>query len=181
MEEEDIVLFKRNNPSDFAISMIERLPLNYHQGVLNAAAMVSNAGVPTEDEWTNYGRSMWKKAYMLWTCLDPRHKRDPKTQQPLALMDGVKWCLRILYDASLASEMQLNEIMAKIQIVSQEDAIKNWYGPTDQGVGGPPQAETPAAKDSTKESDTAAGPGFSNTSPENTNTPENRFSDYLPT
>ena len=88
-DEEMLVLWKRNDPGEFAGKMIQRLPLTYHQGVLNAAALANNGGIPTEDEWHNYGASMWKKAYRLWVCLDPRHKEDPNTKKPLALIDGV--------------------------------------------------------------------------------------------
>lgn len=135
-DEESIVLWKRNSPGEFAVKMIERLPLNYHQGVLNAAALATNGGIPTEEEWTNYGRSMWKKAYLLWVCLDPHHKTDPKTQQKLALVDGLNWCLRILYDAAVSSQAVGRDLVAEIEqkchIVSQESAIKNWVSPPDQ-------------------------------------------------
>jgi hypothetical protein len=162
-EEEMLVLWKRNDPGEFAVKMLQRLPLNYHQGVLNASATANNGGIPTEEEWTNYGHSMWKKAYTLWVCLDPRHKQDPQTKQPLALIDGVQWALKILYAALQHSQEKLDELMIKIQIVSQEDAIKNWCGPTDQGASAGQEATQPE-----KQSPTEAGLGYSDTASPNT-------------
>jgi len=164
-EEESLVLWKRNSPADFAVKMIERLPLNYHQGVLNAGATANNGGIPTEEEWTAYARSMWKKAYMLWTCLDPRHKQDPKTNRPLHLFDGVQWAMKILYAATqhdaVADEApsKIGELMAKCHIVSQEAVIKNFSGRLDQ------QVET-AATDSKNESATTDGQQSSTSSPQ---------------
>ena len=169
-EEESVVLWKRRDPGEFAVKMLNRLPLNYHQGVLNASAAANNGGIPTEEEWDAYGKSMWKKAYMLWTCLAPRHKQDPKTGQKLELFDGLHWAMKILYAAQTFDETQamigqpatkLNEIMLKCHIVSQEQAIKNFAGPTDQDLGGP---ETQSEKPSPSE----AGLGYSNSSPGNT-------------
>jgi len=166
-EEESLVLWKRNDPGEFAGKMIQRLPLNYHQGVLNAAALVANGGIPTEEEWTNYGHSMWKKAYRLWVCLDQRHKVDPQTKLPLALMDGVQWCLKILYDAAQSSDAIGRDLVAEIEmkclIVSQESCLGNWSGPTDPEVSAGPE-ETPQERSSP----TQVGPGFSNSSEPNT-------------
>lgn len=159
-DEETLVIWKRRDPGEFAGKMIQRLPLTYHQGVLNAAALVANGGIPTEDEWTNYGHSMWKKAYRLWVCLDPRHKQDPQTKLSLNLIDGVEWCLRILYDAAQSSEAVGRDLVADIEmkcmIVSQEAAIKNWDSPPDPEVSG---GETQEEKSSVS----TAGPGFSST------------------
>ena len=159
-DEETLVIWKRMDPGEFAGKMIQRLPLTYHQGVLNAAALVANGGIPTEDEWTNYGHSMWKKAYRLWVCLDPRHKQDPQTKLSLNLIDGVEWCLRILYDAAQSSEAVGRDLVADIEmkcmIVSQEAAIKNWDSPPDPEVSG---GETQEEKSSVS----TAGPGFSST------------------
>jgi hypothetical protein len=159
-DEETLVIWTHRDPGEFAGKMIQRLPLTYHQGVLNAAALVANGGIPTEDEWTNYGHSMWKKAYRLWVCLDPRHKQDPQTKLSLTLIDGVEWCLRILYDAAQSSEAVGRDLVADIEmkcmIVSQEAAIKNWDSPPDPEVSG---GETQEEKSSVS----TAGPGFSST------------------
>lgn len=141
-DEESIVLWKRNNPVDFVIRFIRSgLDVAYHQGAMNASALASNGGIPSEDEWKNYGQSMWKQAYLLWTCLDPKHKRDAKGN-PVHLKDGIEHALKILYDAVQYDAMlgvpqdspqsKLNELRVKCQIVSQEDVIKNWSGPPSQ-------------------------------------------------
>ena len=166
-DEEMLVLWKRNDPGEFAGKMIQRLPLTYHQGVLNAAALANNGGIPTEDEWHNYGASMWKKAYRLWVCLDPRHKEDPNTKKPLALIDGVNWCLKILYDAAQSSEAVGLDLVAEIEmkclIVSQESALGNWVGPTDSG-----QSDGPEEMPQGTPSSFTGGPGSSNSSLPNT-------------
>lgn len=149
-EEESIVLWKRRDPGEFASKLINRLGVNMYQGVLNASALANNSGVPTEEEWASYRASMWRKAYMLWTCLDKRHKQDPKTNQKLHLFDGLEWCMKILYAAQVFDEtqslvgqpaMKLNEIMLKCHLVSQESAIKNWSGPRDHEASRGPETE----------------------------------------
>ena len=130
-DEQTLVVYLRNNPGDFAAKMMQRLPEKVWQGVLNAAALAANGGVPTEEEWTNYGNSMWKKAYRLWTVLDPQHKVNDKGV-PFTLIQGVEYALNMLYEAAQASEIVgrdlVSEVMMKCIIVSQEDALKNWSG-----------------------------------------------------
>ena len=169
-EEEAIVLWKRKQPSQFAVDLMERLPLNYHQGVLNASALANNSGLPSEDEWANYRASMWRNAYMLWTCLDNKHRCDPKSGKPMNLFDGLQWTMKIIYDAQQFDETQtlvgqpatkLNELILKCRIVSQQDALSNWSGPTDLEAGG-------QTTNFENKSPTADGPEFSSTLQANT-------------
>ena len=144
-DEEALVRWKRSDPTEFAWKLIQRLPGNLQQGVLNASAFANNTDLITEDEWDRYRASPWRKAFMLWTCLDDRFRNDPQTNRPMALLDGVQWCLRIIYDAMLADEAQqlsgqpgskVQELVLKCYIVSQESALKNWDTPLDPEVSG---------------------------------------------
>ena len=172
-DEESLVRWKRSDPTEFAWKLIQRLPGNLQQGVLNASAFANNTDLITEDEWERYRVSPWRKAFMLWTCLDDRFRNDPQTNRPMTLLDGVQSCLQIIYDAMLADEAQqlsgqagskVQELVLKCYIVSQEAALSNWAGPIVQEPVGPEPQETSPPKPS----DSTGGPESFSTSPQST-------------
>ena len=175
-DEESLVRWKRSDPTEFAWKLIQRLPGNLQQGVLNASAFANNTDLITEDEWERYRVSPWRKAFMLWTCLDDRFRNDPQTNRPMALLDGVQWCLRVIYDAMLFDEAQqlsdqpgpkiskVQELVLKCYIMSQESAVSNWAGQPVPEQDGLAKQETQPPKPS----DSTAGPASSSISAQST-------------
>jgi len=150
-DEEALVLWKRRDPGEFALRMVQRLPASYHAGIWEGAAAANMRGIPSEEEWSAYNSSSWKTAYMLWQTLDPKHKVDKETSGPIDLIDGVQWALGFI--TSLPRE-KLQELSILIALVSQDTAIKNSSGRTAQPVPAESQPpETPGMTD---------GPPYSN-------------------
>jgi hypothetical protein len=128
-DEEALVLWKRRDPGEFALRMVQRLPASYHAGIWEGAAAANMRGIPSEEEWSAYNGSSWKTAYMLWHTLDSKHKVDKDTSGPIDLIDGVQWALGFI--TSLPRE-KLQELSILIALVSQDTAIKNSSGRTAQ-------------------------------------------------
>ena len=125
-DEMAVVLYLRQDPGEFAWRMVQRLPASYHAGIWEGAAAANMRGIPSEEEWGAYNKSSWKTAFMLWTCLDPKHKKVAGTEEALDTIDGVEWCLRII--SSLPND-ELQALLIKIAYVSQDAAIKNSCSP----------------------------------------------------
>ena len=124
-EEMALVLSLRQDPGEFALRMIQRLPASYHAGVWEGSAAANMRGIPSEEEWAAYGASVWKTAFMLWTVLDPKHKLTAD-KEPRDLLEGVRWCLDII--TSLPQD-EMQSLMLKIAYVSQDAALKNSSSP----------------------------------------------------
>lgn len=152
-DEEAIVLWKRRDPGEFAIRMVRMLPASYHAGIWEGATAANMRGIPSEEEWAAYGKSQWKSAFMFWNTLDERHKKNAQTGEVVSLLDGVNWAMEFM---TALPEAALAELHMKIQLVSQEAALKNSSGrqgpsplpaePTEQQTEGP---DTPDTRQST--------------------------------
>ena len=152
-DEMALVLSLRNDPGEFALTMVQRLPASYHAGIWEGAAAANMRGIPSEEEWSAYNASSWKTAFMLWTCLDPKHKMVPDSQEQRDLLDGVQWCLEILTSLPRG---ELQALLMKIAYVSQDESIKNSSGPTDQpATGENQQTDTPATTDQSQSTNTS--------------------------
>jgi hypothetical protein len=124
-DEMALVLWLRNDPGEFGLELVNRLPASMHAAVWEGCAAANMRGIPSEEEWAAYGASSWKTAFMLWTTLDPKHKIDPNTRVARDTISGVEWCLAII--TSLPPN-ELQELLIKIAYVSQDAALKNLHG-----------------------------------------------------
>ena len=156
-EEMALVLSLRQDPGEFALRMVQRLPASYHAGVWEGAAAANMRGIPSEEEWAAYNSSSWKTAYMLWICLDPKHKMIEGTKEQRDLLDGVEWCLGII-TALPVDELQ--SLLMKIAYVSQDAAIKNSRGPAADkaDLGQKPQTDIPSTTDQSPSMNTSPAP-----------------------
>lgn len=136
-DEEALVLWKRKDPGDLGLRMVSQLPPTAHAAVWEGCARAAMAGVPSRDEWDAWNGSRWKQAYMLWHTLDPKHKIDNQTKQPINLIDGVQWAVEFIGrlplsegGAAASVEGTYEDLLLKIAAVSQDAAIKNSSGRT---------------------------------------------------
>lgn len=155
-DEEALVLWKRIDPGEFGVRMVSRLPATFHAAVWEGCARAAMSGIPSAEEWSAYSNSTWKTAYMLWQTLDPKHKIDKESKEPIDLTEGVQWAVGFI---TRLPEMKVKELCVLIALVSQDTAIKNSSGRTPSGD----PAET--SSQPTDIPDTMDGQPSTNTSP----------------
>lgn len=126
-DEESLVLWKRRLPDEFGMRMIARLPASYHAAIWQGCAAADMRGIPSEEEWAAYNGSPWRAAYRLWSTLDPKHKVDRETKEPIDLIAGVQWSMQVVQSLN---DDERHELFMKIAIVSQDADIKNSSGRT---------------------------------------------------
>lgn len=146
-DEEALVLWKRRDPGEFAMRLVQRLPASYHAGIWEGAAAANMRGIPSEEEWASYGSSAWKTAFMFWNTLDESHKKSA-TGEVVGLIDGVQWALEFV---STLPPDKLTELRMKVAIVSQDAALKNSSGrpapqPAETAEAVEPATESPATQ-----------------------------------
>jgi hypothetical protein len=153
-DEQAFVLSFRNDPMLLGVATYGKLPAPAQVLMWEGCARAGIGQLPTADEWLNYGASAWKDAYMLWQTLDPKHKIDKDTGQPIDLLAGVAWAINVMRGLP---PNELDALRVKIAIVSQEIDIKNSSGRT--------PTPGPAQNQSTDAPATADGPPSTNSSP----------------
>ena len=149
-----LVLSMRRDPMEFALRAICRLSQSFHASVWEGCAMANMPGIPSKQEWQNYDDSVWKQGYMLWVCLDPKHKINPETKEPFDLIEGVTWAVGFITGLPHVQPGDTNvngtyeQLMIYIGEVSQDDAIKNSSGPPAAAVQGldPAQDDQPTTE-----------------------------------
>lgn len=139
-DEEALVLWKRRDPGEFGLRMVAILQPTAHAAVWEGCARAAMAGIPSREEWAAWNSSRWKQAYMLWHTLDPKHKIDNQTKQPISLIDGVQWAVDFIGQVmhsqteqepgSPVVEGTYEDLLLKLAAVSQDAAIKNSSGRT---------------------------------------------------
>jgi len=156
-EQEGLILSRRLDVVELvAIPAISRLPAHMHASVWEGVASAAARGMASKEEWGAYHDSLWKKAYMLWSTLDPKHKATPMGPKPLK--EGVEWALDIL-DRMPFTQYEI--VMQQVGFISQDAALKNSSGPSDQS--GTPSMDDPTTK---------AGPPSMNDLPSDSAGPE---------
>ena len=157
-DEEALVLWKRRDPGDFGVRMIRTLPAAYHAAIWEGCARAAMSGIPSDEEWSAWNASHWKRAYMLWNTLDPKHKLEKETNEPIDIVDGVQWALGII---TSLEQNELLGLLTKIAYVSQDTAIKNSSGRTAPAEPAPDQpTETPSSTDTPQSTDASPDPNM---------------------
>ena len=135
-EQVQVVLFLRRDVASYAVTVVQRLPATMHAAVWTGCFAAYQQGIPSEDEWAAYDSSSWHTAYLLWTCLDPKHKTNPETQQPFDILEGVQWAYNFYTDLPSGEKTVLLKLVSE---VSQENELKNSAGLTVGEAVGPDQ------------------------------------------
>jgi hypothetical protein len=157
-DEEAFILYKRQDPMLSGVATYHKLPAAVQVAMWEGCARAGMGGIPSQDEWLTYGTSAWKEAYMFWQTLDPKHKVDKETKEPIDLIAGVEWAVNFM---RLLPVDKLLELRIIIAFVSQDEAIKNSSGRTAPAEPAPdPAPDIPATTD---------GPPSTNTSETDTN------------
>lgn len=158
-EEEAFVLSRRRDPALFGLRMYKQLPQSSQVALWEGCARADMGGIPSPDEWLAYNASLWKSAYVFWHCLDPRHKVDEGTKEPIDLLAGMDWAVEFLH--GLTRE-EFERLMVLTKIISQDEAVKNSSGRT--------ATARPANEQQPEDLDMTDGPPSTSISENDTNT-----------
>jgi hypothetical protein len=113
------ILGQRVDLGPIAIRWAKQAPPEMQGLIIKSAALatVELGTTPTAKEWDRFDRSLWRPAFMFWKMLDAKHAAE--------LPD-----VEAVYKLFQADANDVDELVAMVKGVANEDALKNSNGPS---------------------------------------------------